>query len=203
MPAPALSFISAAQLLLAGPVTSPVAARAAEAPDCGAMLNQALPELASGYRAFDQTADRGWRRLRFRGCNREALHLIDRYLARNAATLKENERANLNFHAAQVALAEGLAGRAQYYLGHARLSGGAPSGRLDWNSYVGATFAFVTRDRLSFDRYYQALAARRVPIPNCEAGDECFGPDANLPVVERLRRCWGRPYSLAYYGCED
>jgi hypothetical protein len=41
-----------------------------------------------------------------------------------------------------------------------------------------------------------------VPWPDCDGG-ECFRPDGNLAVVERLRRCWGRPYRLAYYECRN
>jgi hypothetical protein len=163
------------------------------------MFERGVSELGLGYRDFDQKTDRGWRPLRLRGCNREALDLINRYIGRNAAALRVNERANLHFHSAQVALAEDLAGRAQYHLQNSYLPHDTAAQRLDWNSYVGATYAFVTGDRNGFDRFHARLAARRVPATGCAEGVECSRPDSNLPAVERLRRCWGRPYRIAYF----
>ncbi len=193
-----------AALVLLAQTPAPAAQPAPPTPtECRVLLSRGLADLQLGYRAFDQKNDQGWRRLRFRGCNPEALILIDRYLKRNAATLRENERANLNFHAAQIALADGQERRAQFYLGRSQLSSDTSQQRLDWNSYVAATYAFVTRDWQSFERYYQRLAARSVPVADCSEAGRCFRSDANLPAVERLRRCWGRPYRVAYYVCSD
>jgi hypothetical protein len=190
--------LTVAAALQAAPAASPPPPPATRE-ECAAMFERGLGELGLGYRDFDQKTDRGWRPLRLRGCNREALDLIGRYAHRNAAALRENEKANLNFHSAQVALAEDLSGRAQYYLQHSYLPGDTASLSLDWNAYVAATYAFVTGDRAGFDRSFQRLAARRVPVPNCAEGGECTRPDSNLPAVERLRRCWGRPYRIAYF----
>jgi hypothetical protein len=194
----------AAGLVLFGQTPAPAAQpEPATSTDCRALLSRGLADLELGYRAFDQKNDQGWRRLRFRGCNPEALILIDRYLERNAAKLRENERANLNFHAAQIALADDQERRAQFYLGRSQLSSDTSQQRLDWNSYVAATYAFATRDWRSFESYYQTLAARRVPVADCSQAGRCITSDANLPAVERLRRCWGRPYRVAYYACSD
>ena len=168
---------------------------------CDDLLRQARAELRIDYRSFDQKENGGWRKLRSSRCAAQALSLIDEYLARRGEDLRDNQKANLNFHAAQVALSLGLEGRAQFYLGRSLLPTDTSAARLDWNSYVRATYAFVVRDRLSFNRHHRTLSSRRIAVENCSAGPACTRNDSNLPAVERLRACWGEPYRIAYYGC--
>jgi hypothetical protein len=170
--------------------------------NCRQLLREASQRLAIGYHDFDQSDTSGWRVLRYRQCSNEALRLIDAYLRENAAHLRDNERANINFHAAQIALFLDHPNNALTYLRRSYLSTDTTNAWLDWNSYVRATYAFVTGDRPTFDSFYQVLASREVPQRHCEAGDQCMGHDANYSAVDRLRNCWGQPYRIAYYNCQ-
>ncbi len=192
-------------LLFAIAVIFPVAAAAggeagpaqASAP-CAQRVEEAAADLDLGYREFDQSPDRGWRRLRSAGFNREAIELIRRYLAAHKASLPQNQRANLNFHAAQVALNEGDVATALAHLEQATIPKDTSAWPLDWNSYVRATRAFVAGDRRAFDESYSTLTGRRFADPDCGSGTECMRRDGNADVVERLRRCWGEAYRVAY-----
>ncbi|MFN7400311.1 MAG: hypothetical protein ACK5SX_14940 [Sandaracinobacter sp.] len=59
--------------------------------------------------------------------------------------------------------------------------------RIDWNSYVTASWAFLVKNRPAFD-----AAAARLATSSRE-------PDrANSALVAALGRCWLKPYWVAY-----
>ena len=151
------------------------------------------------YRAFDQDPEAGWRGIRT-ACPRQAVRLIDSYLILRRSSLKETESANLNFHALQIELSLRRNRAALKRIPRAFVPFDTSVGPLDWNAYVGATRAFLTRDRQSFDRYRATLSMRKRHGTCSDAS--CERQDQNLPAVERLARCWGSPYEVAYYRCE-
>lgn len=197
-----LSLFLVAGLLIAGGQNGSSDERnpGAASASCTRLAQEAAADLLAEYREFDQAAGRGWRGLRAAGCNREAVHLIRAYLGANEK-LPQNQRANLNFHAAQIALDDGDIATAVGHLDQSRIGKDTSKWPLDWNSYVAATRAFATRDRPAFEENYRRLVSRRVADPGCEGAEQCLRRDGNADAVERLHRCWDQPYAVAYHEC--
>jgi hypothetical protein len=149
-------------------------------------------ELATAYAQFDQTAHQGWRALADQKRFGEAAELICAYLDAQSE-LREDERINLHFHAAQcLAMAGGdkSVEDALEHLTRARYASEPPDAPIRWNDYVNATEAFLRGD-------LQGLKLARERIAS---GPKLDGEQANLDVVDRLIANFGKAYLGAYGG---
>lgn len=166
-------------LLLAAALLSPLS-----------LAQPSLPrELELGYPAFDQQPGQGWRKIADEGRYLDAAALIERYLVQ-PRVLEDWQRVNLRFHAAQLYAFAGQNEPALAHLRVALLRDEPPNSPIRWNAYVQATMAFLERDR-------KKLAELREVIAD---GPRLLGGVPNLDVVERLLKCFDRPYSVAYRG---
>ena len=159
---------------------------AAHAADCPALLKQHMgTDLALAYEAFDQDDHQGWRPLGDAGCEAEAATLIAAYAARQA-----HPHPVLAWHRAQMLAKSGQTAEA---IAAARTTLRPPhsddSSGFDWNDYAEATIAFLQGDR-------SALQASRAKLAQAMEKSEFNGP--NLKSVDRLERCFGKPYKIAY-----
>jgi len=156
----------------------------AHAADCAALLQQhRATDLALPYEAFDQDDHQGWRPLGDAGCEAEAATLVAEYAARQA-----RPHPVLAWHRAQL-LAE--AGQTADAISAARqtLRPADDGSGFDWNDYASATIAFLQGDKASLDANRARLAA---------AADRSEFNQPNLKSVDRLVRCFGQPYKVAY-----
>lgn len=163
-----------------------VCPQSASATDCAALAQQHLQtDLTLPFAEFDQNDAAGWRALSAAGCDSEAATLIEKYVA-----AQERPHPVLVWHRAQM-----LAKAGNYVLAIqvARLTLRAEEseakGEFQWNEYVNAMIAFLQGDRESLQRHRDrlALATNTYPINQ-----------PNLASVERLQRCFGKPYKVAY-----
>ena len=167
--------------------TLPVAAHAADnadAGDCGALLSRHLAtDLSLSFNEFDQDDHSGWRPLSDAGCEAEAATLIARYAEQHAHPVLAWHRAQMLAKAGDTAAA----------IDAARLTlrpppSDAASG-FDWNDYANGTIAFFQGDKVSLlsarGRLAEAAANAEVNLPN-------------LKSIDRLLRCFGQPYKIAY-----
>ena len=176
MPLPRLAAIVLAALSLS----------AAQAADCPAQLKQHLAtDLSLAYDAFDQDDHQGWRPLGDAGCEAEAAALIAAYAAKQA-----HPHPVLAWHRAQMLAKAGRTGdaidaaRATLRPPHADDSSG-----FDWNDYANATIAFLQGDRPALQKSRDLLAA---------AAQKSEFNQPNLRSADRLLRCFGQPYKIAY-----
>lgn len=172
-------------------------------PDCG---HDRAALLALDENGFDQDLQGGWRALSARGCGREAADLIrDWRLAHKAEGMilywhEGQLRAEIGETEAAIALFR------QSYKPADQDHGGS------WRPYVDGSIAFLRRDRAGLEAERAKLAA--LPRP-ADFEEEAKGPDGkpilmpdgkpwriswppNLNVLDRLLRCWDKPYSEAY-----
>tara|TARA_R110000744_G_scaffold145205_7_gene257723 strand:+ start:23200 stop:23763 length:564 start_codon:yes stop_codon:yes gene_type:complete len=176
-----MSMIAALFFALAQPAAAPV---------CEISADQRAAYLAMECQAFDQTMGEGWRPLgEDDGCQSVAGNLIADYLLYSHAPLETYQVRVLRFHAGQMFAFAGETGRALDFF---RASYGAPYGpgdRLDWNSYVDATIAFLGDDRETLDAAYARLLLQ-TPFEN--------GAIPNLNVGDGFLACYGEGYRKAY-----
>lgn len=172
-------------------------------PDCG---HDRTALLALDQDSFDQDLKGGWRALSAKGCTREAADLIrDWRIAHKAedTILYWHEgqlRAEIDETEAAIALFR------QSYKPADQDYGGS------WRPYVDGSIAFLRRDRAGLEAERARLAALPRPV---DFEEEAKGPDGkpilmpdgkpwriswppNLNVLDRLLRCWGKPYREAY-----
>lgn len=146
--------------------------------------------LAMPYEQFDQSHGGGWRLYAETGrCYREAADLIIDYILHSRVPLTADNLRILRWHAGQLL---GMAGEEEEALDFFRASyepPDAPRRQIDWNSYVDATVAFITKDRAALEAA-RARLARQVPFEN--------GYYPNLNVVDGFLRCFDRPYAEAH-----
>jgi hypothetical protein len=156
----------------------------AQAADCGALLRQHLAgDMALSFDAFDQDDHQGWRPLGDAGCETEAATLIEAYAGRQARPPQV-----LAWHRAQMLAKAGKTSDAIAAARQTLRSGDDDSG-FDWNDYANATIAFLQGDKA-------ALQASRDRLAAAVAKSEFNQP--NLRSTDRLLRCFGQPYKLAY-----
>lgn len=156
----------------------------AHAADCGALLQQHLAsDLALPFDTFDQDDHQGWRPVSDAGCDAEAATLIETYAGKQA-----HPHPVLAWHRAQM-LAR--AGRTADAVDAARntLRGGEDASGFDWNDYANATIAFLQGDKPALQASRERLAAA--------AARQAFN-QPNLRSTDRLLRCFGQPYKVAY-----
>ena len=162
------------------------ASLSAHAADCPSLLKQHLAtDLALAFDAFDQDDHQGWRPLEDAGCDAEAATLIAAYAAQQA-----HPHPVLAWHRAQMLAragqtAEAIAATRQTL----RPPRGSDDSGFDWNDYADATIAFLQGDK-------PALQASRALLAGAAAKSEFNLP--NLKAVDRLERCFGQPYKIAY-----
>jgi hypothetical protein len=159
---------------------------AAHAADCPALLKQHLAsDMTLAYDAFDQDDHQGWRPLGEAGCEAEAARLIAAYAGKQA-----HPHPVLTWHRTQM-LAE--SGQTAQAIAAARTTLRPPhsddDSGFDWNDYANATIAFLEGDKA-------ALQASRAKLAEATAKSEFNGP--NMKAVDRLERCFGQPYKIAY-----
>ena len=154
------------------------------AADCAALLQQHVAsDMALSFDAFDQDDHQGWRPLGDAGCEAEAATLIAAWASKQARPPQV-----LEWHRAQM-LAK--AGRTADAIAAARrtLRGGDDDSGFDWNDYANATIAFLQGDK-------PALQASRDRLAAAVSKSEFNQP--NLRSTDRLLRCFGQPYKIAY-----
>jgi len=158
----------------------------AHAADCAALLQQhRATDLALPYEAFDQDDHQGWRPLGEAGCEAEAATVVAEYAGKQA-----RPHPVLAWHRAQLLAEAGQTGDA---IAAARATlrpeGSDASSGFDWNDYANATIAFLQGDKA-------ALEANRARLAAAAEKSEFNLP--NLKSVDRLVRCFGQPYKVAY-----
>lgn len=141
------------------------------------------------YDAFDQRPGKGWRQLAENGKFLDAARLIDQYIE-NHKNLDESQRVNLNFHAGQMyAFADDYRTAVDRF--NVSTCAAEPSALpIRWNAYVRATIAFLNKDMKHLEECRKEILE----------GPTFDGGKANLDVVDRLIKCFDRPYAEAYRG---
>ena len=176
-----LARLAAVLSLLA---TLPGASNAADAVDCSALLAKHMgTDLTLPFEQFDQDDRQGWRPLSDSGCEAEAAMLI-------AAYADKHPHPVLAWHRAQM-LAK--AGKTAEAIEAARLTLRPPrsdeGSGFDWNDYANATIAFLQGDKASLQSNRDRLA---------DAATKAEFNQPNLRSVDKLLRCFGQPYKIAY-----
>ncbi|MEM9600972.1 MAG: hypothetical protein AAF926_08110 [Pseudomonadota bacterium] len=167
--------------------------------------------MALSQRAFDQDFQGGWRTVAEReGCKSVAGDLILAYMQYSHPTPPDS-LGILRWHAGQM---KAMAGETTQAL--ALFAGSYESEEnVEWNLYVDATLAFLDGDRDGVVVAYEALSQVKVSPeqtaarqrfldenPTIRMPDGYLTDPVNLPVIRRLRDCFGQPYLIAYRGCE-
>jgi hypothetical protein len=154
----------------------------------GQEVSQRPKEFDLSYVEFDQAPENGWRKIAGEGRLLEAARLIDQYEGEKKG-LEEWQRINLRFHAGQL---YAFAGKHEQAL--ARFERASrdeqPNSPIRWNAYVGATIAFLKRDRKGLHSFRDEIAR----------GPKLDGRVPNLDVVDRLIEHFDEPYAFAYGG---
>jgi len=173
-------------------VALPASAAPTPGADCAPLLQQHLrTDLAQPFAAFDQDDAGGWRPLAEAGCDAESAQLIEAYAA---AQPQPQPHPVLRWHAAQALAKAGDTARAIDLARQTRHPDAAEAAaEFQWNACVDATIAFLQGDRRALDEQHERLA-------QATARAEINRP--NLVSVDRLQRCFGRPYKQAYL-CRD
>lgn len=158
----------------------------AHAADCAALLQaHRAGDLALPFESFDQDDHQGWRPLSDAGCDAEAATLLADYAAK-----QPKPHPVLAWHRAQMLARAGNTAEA---IAAARATlrpeGSDGDSGFDWNDYANATIAFLQGDRAALD-------ADRAKLATAAEKSEFNAP--NLKSVDRLARCFGQPYKVAY-----
>ena len=159
---------------------------AAHAADCPALLKQHLDtDPALAFDAFDQDDHQGWRALGDAGCESEAATLIAAYAAK-----QPHPHPVLAWHRAQMLARAGRTAEAiEAARGTLRPPHSEDASGFDWNDYANATIAFLQGDEASLRKQRDLLAA---------AAEKSAFNQPNLRSADRLLRCFGQPYKVAY-----
>src|SRR5882672_802785 len=91
---------------------------------------------------FDQSEDRGWRRIAHQGDFAGAARAIEAYMETHAE-LEPGQFRGLHFHAAQMHAYAGAVPEALRHLPPSREPEGSEHPLVRWNDYVAATEAFL------------------------------------------------------------
>jgi hypothetical protein len=156
----------------------------AHAADCATLLQQHMAtDMALGFDQFDQDDHQGWRPLGDAGCNAEAATVIAAYASKHPHPVLAWHRAQMLAEAGQTADAIAAARETL------RPPHGDDASGFDWNDYADATIAFLQGDKAALQASHDLLAA---------AVSKSEFNQPNLKSVERLQRCFGQPYKVAY-----
>jgi hypothetical protein len=162
------------------------ASLSAHAADCPALLKQHLAtDLTLAYDTFDQDDHQGWRVLEDAGCDAEAATLIAAYAAQQA-----HPHPVLAWHRAQMLARSGRTAEAiEATRQTLRPPHSDDDSGFDWNDYASATIAFLQGDKPALQKHRDLLAA---------AASKSEFNQPNLRSTDRLLRCFGQPYKIAY-----
>ena len=163
-------------------------AQAADEPSlsCAQRYEKVLPE-AKRLKPFEfDQSPAGWRQLT--DCPAEAAKLIKVYLGPIEYVAR-----NLHWHLAQTLA---MAGDTDAAIQSALLSLNPPEEAakhpgFNWNAYALATIEFLRGDKTAFKAQQQALRAFAAASASAENQN-------NIEVLDRLERCFGQPYKIAY-----
>ncbi len=170
-------------------------------PQC---LDNSTDYLALDFIEFDQTLGQGWRAVADKPeCQKEAANLIQQY-AEQKEGLSEGMLSTLRWHEGQMRAVVGQNEKAIALFKQTFKP--EKSDRMGWNYYVGATIAFLGKDK-------QALLENRSKLAQLEKPEDMDMRDAdgnpvdiqwppNLHIVDRFVSCFGRSYSDTYANCE-
>lgn len=162
-------------------------AAAAQPADCALTETDKRANAALGFEDFDQKGSlpSSSRALSQRGCGKKAIEAAEDYLI-NGPLRTEWQQRMIVWHMAQDLAIQGQEREAARLMAAARDAEGSGE-RIDWNSYVAASWAFLVKDRPLFDAAAARLAA------------SSRTPDrVNSAIVAAMGRCWGKPYRVAY-----
>ena len=163
--------------------------------------------------SFDQDFTGGWREVYEReGCGVGAAVLVETYILFSQPFPPETHGI-LRWHAGQILANEGETARALAFFQGTYLPEDDGS-KSDWDLYVDATIAFLDNDQVALENARDVLAARTPDEetmalrqqflddnPTITMPDGFVTESQNLPVVDGLVACFGRPYSEAYGDC--
>lgn len=152
---------------------------------------------------FDQ-GEKGWRSLAQPSCFHDAAELIAAYRAAHP-----DHGMMLFFHEAQMRAAAGDYQAAATLFEASRT--GANEWNIDtgWNDYVGASVAFVRRDKSALQANRDRLAALPPPPLQPQVAEEARREPLpanwppNLDVIDALLRCFDKPYAEAMTSCRS
>jgi hypothetical protein len=140
------------------------------------------------YKSFDQALpDGGWRGLSNKGCELEAIKLVEIYHLHHLDDLNESQAQILYWHAGQVYGMQNLNDLAISRFKKSYNPKEKSDDPFKWNSYVDATIAFFEHDLPKLKQARQSLATATAS-----------GAANNLKIVDAFIRCIGKPYSVAY-----
>jgi hypothetical protein len=177
------------------------------AADCGVEPLGKYVDLS--FRQFDQTMDGGWRVFgNKKGCEAAAADLIAQYHEKLRRDVD-----GLDWHEGQLRAAAGQTARAIELFKNILAADKAepPEHRSDANIlYHEATIAFLEGDRKTLEAKRAELAILPMPDGMAEGlakfkerypGQPAPEWPLNLGVVDRLIKCFGKPYAEAYGDC--
>lgn len=168
----------------------------------GCAINQSR-YLSMPFEAFDQDLSGGWRGLDQETCAAEVADLLAAY-RRQHRPLTDRERSILSWHEGQV---RAMAGDGQHAI--PLMMGGVQDdgGEIDFADYALGTIAFLQRDYHGLRAARERLAAfpRRAGFVDTATvvhdGKSLtikVSWPPNLDVLDRLIRCYDKPYREAY-----
>jgi hypothetical protein len=179
---------------------------AKDAEDCVLPPEEKAALLALDPDAFDQGLEPldGWRPLSERGCYSEAARLIRDYRALHDIKIDHEYGGILFWHEGQLWALDGDYQPALALLRQTYSDKQPKDFRIDWNSYVDGTIAFLEKDRKALVAARNRLRLQD-PFPEKileslpeELAAQFRGTKMNLPVLNGLLNCFDQPYSEAY-----
>ncbi len=175
-------------MLLAHDPAGHAAAPAAPKPVCALTAEDRAANRKLSFREFDQlpTLPSNARSLGNAGCYREAAEATEDYLA-HGPLAEPGQRAIMAFHMAQYLASAGDEREAARIVTLGRRADLPPTYHIDWNSYVDGVRGFLVKDRPALDGATTRLRARKTT-----------GDDMNAAALERLGRCFDRPYKAVW-----
>jgi hypothetical protein len=183
--------LAAVASVLAGRVACPADAvgtlsiRADEIGKCGLGADTVSRMLALDATTFDQSLQ-GFRLLGARQCYVDAALMIDLYLTQNSEKLEQRSYNIMKFHAGQM---YAYSSAALYPVAVSRMQESVSDlSSPNWRAYVAATVAYLRRD----------LAALKMQRTVLAATSDGQAEVPNMVVVDRLKKCFDRPYAEAY-----
>ena len=194
-------------VLLLAAVILPAAAqeRGDSGERCSLMEGTKRRLLALDYQAFDQQPQGGWRGLFEAGCPYAAADIVDAYIERHPE--RAADYPVLHFRAGQLRafVGEGEAAVSHMQRAIAAHARGARVYGAHWETYVGATIAFLERDEPGLRRLYGRLRGRIDGPPGAPPRfDRSQAGDAeHIRIVRGLIACFDQSYREAYSNCRD
>lgn len=160
--------------------------------------------MAMSPREFDQNYEKGWQSIADKeGCLEAAANAIRKYY--KAKNISEGAMKSLVWHEGQIKAELGNYEEAIILLSKTKKS--EDEDDIGWNFYVDATIAFLKSDIESLKDYRMKLS--QIPMPDgmptvdSEGNPYQITWPPNLNVVDNFIICFGKPYSVAYGGCNQ